>query len=142
MDVFFKFLIAASVGGLIGGFGNAVLGEGLSAATRDAAGKVDLGSWKNMLIGILAGVAWLAPNADRWINTVTPTYSSLGMIAIQTMVVGLAGSAWLTAYVNGNQLKGAVAEAATKQQDPHIATQIVGAKSVKEILNLVGQMRP
>ena len=69
MDVFFKFLISASAGGLIGGFGNAVLGEGLSGITRDSvSGKLDLGSWKNLTIGVLSGVAWLAPNADRWTN--------------------------------------------------------------------------
>ena len=142
MDAFFDFLIAAPAGGLVGGFGNAVLGEGLSGVTRDAAGKLDLGSWKNLLVGALSGAAWLAPNADRWTNTRDPSYSALGMIAIQTLVIGLAGSAWLTAYVNGNRLKGAVADAAGKQPDPTIATRIVGAKSTKEVMHLVSQLRP
>jgi hypothetical protein len=143
MDVFFKFLISATVGGLIGGFGNAVLGEGLSGITRDSiSGKLDLGSWKNITIGVLSGVAWLAPNADRWTNVTTPTYSSLGMIAIQTLVVGLAGSAWLTAYVNGNTLKSAVADAAAKQGDPQVASQIAGAKSTKEIVGLLAKLQP
>lgn len=142
MDPFFDFLIAATAGGLVGGFGNAVLGEGLSGITRDGAGKLDLGSWKNLFVGGLSGVAWLAPNADRWTNSHDPGYSALGMIAIQTLVIGLAGSAWLTAYVNGNRLKGAVADAAGKQADPAIATQIAGAKSTQEVMHLVSQLQP
>jgi hypothetical protein len=93
-------------------------------------------------VGLLSGVAWLVPNADRWTNVSSPSYSSLGMIAIQTLVVGLAGSAWLTAYVNGNRLKGAIADVAGKPADPQIATQIAGAKSTREIMNLIEKLRP
>lgn len=143
MDVFFQFLISATAGGAIGGLGNAVLGEGLSGITRDSVtGKLDLGTWKNLMVGTLSGVAWLAPNADRWTNVSNPSYSALGMIAIQTLVIGLAGSAWLTSYVNGNRLKGAVADAAGKQADPKIASQIAGAKSTNEIMNLVKKLCP
>jgi hypothetical protein len=142
MQSVWRYLIAAALGGLVGGFGNALLSDTLIAPKRDpVTGNLDFGWIKNVFVGFFSGIVWLLPNETSWKDG-KGSATDLVLIALQTLIIGLAGSAWLTAYLNNDKLKGAVAQAASAQPDNGIAAQIAGAKNVGQVLEFVKKLNP
>lgn len=142
MQSVWRYLIAAAMGGLVGGLGNALLSDALIAPKRDpVTGNLDFGWIKNVFVGFFSGIVWLLPNETSWKDGKGDA-TDLVLIALQTLIIGLAGSAWLTAYLNNDKLKGAVAQAASAQPDSGIAAQIAGAKNVAQVLEFVKKLNP
>jgi hypothetical protein len=56
------------------------------------------------------------------------------------MLIGLAGSGWLTSQLDAGNLKGAVVKAAGAVQNQAVAAQIAQAKNTSEIENLVSSL--
>jgi hypothetical protein len=140
VDFCWYYVLAAPLGGFVGGLGHGLVsdnsfGKKLTAddPDRDYSGFRDLG------IGLISGLVWLLPNQNLWVGT-TFKASDVVRIALQTMIIGLAGSGWLTSYLNTNALKGAVVKAADANSNPAVSGQIAGAQSVNQIVSLVKQL--
>ena len=138
MDFYWQYIVAAPIGGLVGGLGHGLVsdntfGRKLDATDRDYSGFRDLG------VGLISGLVWLLPNQNLWVGASFEA-SDLVRIALQTMIIGLAGSGWLTSYLNTNALKGAVVKAANASPNPTISGQIDHAQSVSQIVNLVKKL--
>lgn len=142
MDHTLSYVIAAALGGLIGGLGHALIsdnpgfGSGAPGTTRDFSG------YRDLAVGFFSGLVWLLPNQTTWF---TPAASpnpigSLVLIGLQTMIIGLAGSGWLTSYLDNGSLKSAVVLAAQSQPNASVANQISATNSVAEITDLVHKL--
>jgi len=112
-----------------------------------ATGKPDFSGLTDLAVGFFTGLVWLLPNQNTWVNQTPKSLTDLVLIALQTMVIGLAGSGWLTSYLDSNSLeqdktalKGAVARAAGATANPDLAGQISQAKSVDDIVGLVSKL--
>jgi hypothetical protein len=144
MDPIYKYVLSAALGGLAGGLGHALVSDNLAAPKRDPiTGDLNFGWIKNVFVGLFSGLVWLLPNQNTWSGDRSKGEpKDLILIALQTLIVGLAGSGWLTSYLQTKGLQGAVAKAAVAQPDPTVAGQIAGAKTVKDVLTLVNQLKP
>ena len=128
--------------GSLGGLGHALVSDLMIAPHRDpVTGNLDFGWIKNVFVGLFSGLVWLLPNQTTW-TTGTASSQDLVVIALQTLIIGLAGSGWLTSYIQTDKLKGAVAQAAGADANPEVANQIAGAKTVGQVLKFVQQLSP
>jgi hypothetical protein len=135
------YLLAAAAGGLSGGLGHALVSDMMIAPHRDpSTGNLNFGWVKNVFVGLFSGLVWLLPNQDTWKEGRGGSVELI-LIGLQTLIVGLAGSGWLTSYLQTGVLKGAVAEAAGSHQDANIAGQIASAKTVGQVLKYVDQLK-
>jgi hypothetical protein len=148
MDISFGYIVSAAAGGLIGGLGHALVSSNPGFGSVDpSTGKKDFSGFTDLAVGFFTGLVWLLPNQSTWVNQTPKSLDQLVLIALQTMVIGLAGSGWLTSYLDSNSLeqdktalKGAVAKAAAATANPGLAGQISQASSVDAIVGLVSKL--
>lgn len=140
MEVCFEYVLSAAIGGLAGGLGHAMMSQNVSFTKKTASGGSDFSGIRDLGVGLFSGFAWLLPNQSSWVGKSPSSTSDLILIALQTMLIGLAGSGWLTSQINAGNLKGAVVKAAGAVQNQAVAAQIAQAKNTSEIESLVNTL--
>src|SRR5579863_6789312 len=105
MDFSWQYVTAAAVGGLIGGLGHALIGSTPGFGSPKPDGTKDFSGYRDLTVGFFSGLVWLIPNQNTWVDVTPKSASHLVLIALQTLVIGLAGSGWLTAHMDADGLK-------------------------------------
>jgi hypothetical protein len=142
MEASYAYVLAAAIGGLVGGLGHAIMSQNVAFTRKTTAGDYDFSGLRDLGVGLFSGFAWLLPNQSSWIGKTPNSPSDLILIALQTMLIGLAGSGWLTSQLDAGKLKGAVVKATGAVQNPAVAAKIAQAKNTGEIENLVDSLQP
>jgi hypothetical protein len=140
MEVCYEYVLSAAIGGLVGGLGHAMMSQDVAFTRKTTSGGYDFSGLRDLGVGLFSGFAWLLPNQKSWVGQTPSGPSDLILIALQTMLIGLAGSGWLTSQLNAGNLKGAVVKAAGAAQNQAVAAQIAQAKNTSEIENLVSSL--
>lgn len=134
-----SYVVSACCGGVVGGLGHAVLSPDVTFGRKTQAGR-DLSWLRDLTVGLFSGLVWLIPNQKSWFESPSISIDALILIALQTMLIGLAGSGWLTAQLSSASLKGAVISAAGSTPNQAIAAQIAQAQSTHEVEHLVSTL--
>lgn len=131
--VFVGILICGAIGAL-GGFLGRVVPNGVKQEKVKGA-PVEAGPWVSGLLGAVAAVVLLVgtePLASAALfpsQTPEPKAAAFVLVwsqVVSSFVVGLGGVGWLIATQNTKTLKTAVAEAAAKPPDSHVAAVALG----------------
>jgi hypothetical protein len=139
MEPWYAYVIAAAAGGICGGAGHGLMSPDVTFTKRTSSG-YDYSGLRDLVVGLLSGLVWLLPNQNLWVGRNTGNTTDLILIALQTMLIGIAGSGWLTSQLSSNTLKGAVVAAASAAPNPKVATQIAQATTTNGVTQLVSTL--
>jgi hypothetical protein len=147
MDFSWQYVTAAAVGGLIGGLGHALLSTSPGFGSTKPDGTKDFSGYRDLAVGFFSGLVWLLPNQKTWVDLTPKSGADFVLIGLQTLVIGLAGSGWLTSHLDADGLKSdaktlqnAAAKAAGAAPNPDVAAQISSATSADQVAKLVSSL--